>query len=679
MGHSQAVEYAVIGMFFIFMLVTGFVFRRFVKDSSDYFRGGCRGTWWLVGSSVFMISFTAWTFTAAAGVAFSAGITVSVIFFANTFGYIVNALVTAPIFRQMRATTFPEVIRERFDTATQQFYVWMGVVPGILMTGLVLLSTAVFTAAVFGFNLHGLIIVIGVVVLIYSTVGGSWSAMATDFLQTLILMPLALLITILSLNVIGGFSGIFSEIKNQNLEKMLSFVAETPEFKHTGGWIAAMFLFVFLSYNSLGSSTKYFACKDGREARKAAALAAILMLLGSLLWFIPPIVARLKFAAIVNAQNVPKPAETAYAIISIHLLPRGLSGLIVVAMFSATMSSICAQLNSFAAIITQDVYKPFVRPGGTSRELLVVGQIASAIMGVLIIAAALALSKTKGKGLFEYMMLFGSLFSTPMIIPMFLTLFVRKSPVRAAIISICSALVFSYMGWRYKWSYERSVFTIVSAGVIAFFFAILIEKAQLWPAFAGIYACAIFSVLGRLIGLSYEPDIFTFLSAGTLAFILSLPVARSRVMSALAALTAALLFPILGWRFGWRGEPIFLQALSSGAIAICLTLILRPLWRHDVKEYEARVAGFYKKMHTKVDFEKEVGRATDVSQLRILGYVAICMGVFIALLVILPNPLRGRLQIFFLAAADIFFGLVMLSVANIREKKRRALENVRPA
>ncbi|MBN1901629.1 hypothetical protein JW926_09935 [Candidatus Sumerlaeota bacterium] len=558
-------EYLVISMYLIFMLLTGLAFRRLIRNFSDYFRSGCRATWWLVGASVFMSAFSAWTFTGAAGVAYASGISVAIIFLANSFGYLVNFLFTAPYFRRMRAITFPEVIRQRFDTQTQQFYVWVGVIPGILTAGLTLLGVAIFTSAVFGFNLQITIVVLGMVVLMYSTIGGKWSVMATDFIQTLILMPMALLVSYLSLRYIGGFSELIAEIKRQNLPDLIHFVDRAPKSQFTSGWIVAMFCYVFISYNSMGASSKFYACKDERGARKAAALAFFLMLFGSFIWFIPPIVARLKFSAIVNAQALTKPAESAFAVISMHLLPKGLSGLIVVAMFSATMSSLDTMLNGHAAIISQDVYIPYFRPKASQREIFIVGEIASIVVGFLIISSALYFSTQKDNSLFEYMMKFGSLLGTPMIVPMFMAFFIKKAPRWSAVFSICCAFVFSYLSYRNEWSYEKTVFTNLTAGVVSF-------------------------------------------------------------------------------------------------------LLTTFFWKFSSAEYPKKVEAFYRKLRTPVDFEKEVGKPNDALQLKIVGYVVFSISAFIFLLLLVPNPLSGRLQILFIGCVILFLSFVMMAAAHSAKK-----------
>jgi solute:Na+ symporter, SSS family len=574
------VEYLVIGMYFIFMMFTGLAFRKFIHNFSDYFRSGCRGTWWLVGGSIFMASFSAWTFTGAAGVAYTSGITVAVIFLANTAGYLINWLITAPLFRQMRATTFPEVIGERFDPLTAQFYVWISVIPGLLMSALTLLGVAVFTSAIFGFNINVLIIVLGIIVILYSLVAGTWSVMATDFLQALILLPMALLITVLSLQLVGGVSGLLEMLRERQLDNMLSLVDSSPGSKFSPSWAAAMVLFVLITYNSMGSALKYFSCKDGREARWAAGLAGLLMLLGAVLWFIPPMVARLQFSHLIESgqitENISQPAEASYAIIALQVLPGGLVGLIVVSMFSATITSLDTQLNQFAAMMTQDVYKPLFRMRHVSeKEMLIVGQIASVVVGVFIIFISLMMSRQSGKGLFDYMLTFGSLFGTPMVVPMFLVFFLKKTPSWSALFSVCCAAVFSFLGWRGGWSYERSVFTIFAVGAVSF------------------------------------------------------------------ALTSL-------------------------------------FWRYCSKTYQERVAGFYRKMYTPVDFEKEIGQANDAFQLRLVGYVALAIAGFIVLLSLLPNELSGRLQILSIAGMIGVFALAMIFAPRLNQWRTSRRSGTRP-
>ena len=86
------IEYLVIVAYLMLIIVVGFVFKRFSANTDDYFKGGSKGTWWLVGSSAFMSAFSAWTFTGAAGIAYESGFSAMFIFIGNALGFFVNFL-----------------------------------------------------------------------------------------------------------------------------------------------------------------------------------------------------------------------------------------------------------------------------------------------------------------------------------------------------------------------------------------------------------------------------------------------------------------------------------------------------------------------------------------------------------------------------------------------------------
>ena len=228
---ETSVEYVVIGCYLAVLVGVGMVFRRFNENVSDYFRNGCKGTWWLVGSSAFMTAFSAWTFSGAAGAAYEAGWSVLVIYLANSVGFAINGLFLAKWFRQIRAITGPEVIRLRFGISTQQFYAWMSFVMQTLYSSLHLLGLAIFCSAVFGYKIEQVIVVVGAVVLLYSLIGGSWAVTATDFLQTLILIPITILVGVLCLVKLGGVGALFQGIQDMGLSSAYGVFNHLTSFR----------------------------------------------------------------------------------------------------------------------------------------------------------------------------------------------------------------------------------------------------------------------------------------------------------------------------------------------------------------------------------------------------------------------------------------------------------------
>lgn len=569
MSSLQPVESATIGAYLLLMLAVGWVFRRFNRDVNDYFRCGSRGTWWAVGMSAFMNSFSAWTFTGAAGVAYQAGWTASIIFISNAAGFFLNFLFTGAWFRQLRVTTGPEVVRMRFGPATQQFYAALNMVAGLLHGGVQLFGLAIFCSQVFGLPVQLVIVVIGVVVLIYASVGGNWAALATDFLQGLILLPVTVLIAWLALAKVGGLSGFHHLVEARGLTKDFALAKHPGRFAagaFTWGWISAMMLKNTITWNTMGSAVRFFSVKDGREARRASLLCTILMLLGCCLWFFPPMVARLVYSNEVNAAGLGKPAEAAYAVASVHLLPSGLIGLMVVAMFSATMSTMDLALTRNAAVAIKDVYPALCRLFGRAPmaepRLFRFSHYVSTLFGALVIGLALCYANRTSTGVFEIMINIGAYLSTPLVVPMFLGLFIRCVPHYAAFVSagaglLCSLLqlLSGSLGWA-KWSFQATVWTNFGVGAAVF------------------------------------------------------------------GLTA----------FGWRAA---------------------------TPAYRQQVADFFRRMHTPVDFEREVGGATDLRQFLLFGGFTMAAGLLVCLLMPFSGSERGAGEVAAVGVPLLVIGLLM--------------------
>ena len=119
-------DYLVIGLYFLLILGIGVVFSRMAsKSTSDYFRGGGRMLWWMVGSAAFMAQFSAVTFTGAAGKAFADGFAICAVYIGNTFAFFCAWAFFAHRFRQMRVDTPTEAIKGRFGPKNEQYFSWM--------------------------------------------------------------------------------------------------------------------------------------------------------------------------------------------------------------------------------------------------------------------------------------------------------------------------------------------------------------------------------------------------------------------------------------------------------------------------------------------------------------------------------------------------------------------------
>jgi SSS family solute:Na+ symporter len=418
----------VVVFYFAFQFSLGLIFRAFSKDASDYFRAGGSMLWWLVGASAFMTQFSAWTFTGAAGKAYVDGMLVAAIFLGNAIGYLGNALVTAHRFRRMRVITAIDGVRDRFGPVNEQVFTWVQVPVSVIYAGIWLNGLAIVCAGFFNVPPTTTIWVVGAVVVFMTVAGGSWAVVASDFMQTVLLMAITLVTCFLALTHpdVGGITGLIEKLPESHFK---FWEAEDATFVYV--WIFAAFVIQSFKLNNMFDAYRYLCVKEDSHAKKASLMAAVLMFIGPIVWFIPPMAAR-----VIQPEGLEsifpnlgdKAYEGAFVYIGMVTMPVGMVGLLLCALFAATISSMDTGLNRNAGILIKNFYHPILRQAASAKELLVAGKIATLFLGIIVIAAALMIRAIKEFDLFEIMILFGSLVSIPLATSLVWGLFIKSAP-----------------------------------------------------------------------------------------------------------------------------------------------------------------------------------------------------------------------------------------------------------
>ncbi len=428
-------EYITLCAYFILLIVIGAVFARFNNNLSDFVRGGARATWWMVGTSMLMAGISAFTFTGNASAIYEAGPSAIIIYGANILGFIMGATFLGRWWRQSRAHTSGDLVRARFGLGAEQTFVVTGVILNPLQAAIQLWALAVFVSAVFGIPVIWMIIVIGLITLAYSTTGGMWGVMATDVIQGVIMYGMTMVMGVLCIMDVGGVGAFIENYQEMVAEGSFTFVKEEGQFandRYTGLWILMAFIMQILSQIHLGAANKFLAAKDGNTASKASWFCMGLMALGVAVWFIPPMVARFLYADEVMAMAVGDPATTSYAVVAKHVLPNGLLGVMIAAMFSATMSSMDWGLNTTTGILVNNFILPIRRWRGKAKlsdlfQLRLCRSITVAL-GFLIIAMSIGLSNQSRFAMFDSYMVLSSVLAVPLTLPLVVGIFIRKMP-----------------------------------------------------------------------------------------------------------------------------------------------------------------------------------------------------------------------------------------------------------
>jgi len=422
-------DYLVIAIYFVLILAIGVVFSRMAsKSTSDYFRGGGRMLWWMVGATAFMAQFSAVTFTGAAGKAFADGFAIVAVYIGNTFAFFCGWAYFSHRFRQMRVDTPTEAIRGRFGPQNELFFSWALIVFSFLNAGVWLNALGVFTSAVFDADMSVTIISIGMTVLFVSVLSGAWGVVASDFVQTLVVAVVSIACAVVALvmvdgpvNLVKNFPGGFLIGPNMNYPLILfgTFIFFLPK--------------QVITMMNLHDSFRWLNAKDSFNARKAALLAMTLMGVGSIIWFIPPWAAATLYpdAAADYSQLGNKAADAVYLVFARNAMPIGTVGLLMAGLFAASMSSMDSALNKNAGIFIRSIYQPFLAKRNRHTEdkkLLRISQLVSFISGLGVIAAALYFASLKKLSLFELMMSVSTMVQVPMMVPLVVGIVVKKTP-----------------------------------------------------------------------------------------------------------------------------------------------------------------------------------------------------------------------------------------------------------
>jgi len=390
-------DYIVLIAYVAGVFVIGGLFGGKIKTSRDMFAAGGTSPWWVSGLSGFMTMFSAGTFVVWGGIAYKHGaVAISI-----SLCYGVSALFVgwfiAGKWNKTGVTTAAEFIKLRFGKAALQFYTWSGMTYKLISVGVALYSVAVLLSALVtlpegapfrdpatgNLALNWAVFIFGGIVVVYTVVGGLWAVLMTDVLQFIVLTLAVTIVAPMMLGHadVGGISG---------------FLAKSPDgfLSPTSGdftWIfmmAWMAIHVFIIGGEWAFVQRFLCVPTEKDARKSSWLFGIMYLVSPVLWMLPPMIYRL-----INPEADPKEA---YILACREVLPPGVVGLMLAAMFSATASMVDSQLNVFSGVLTRDFYRNMFRPDSSEESLVGVGRIITTVLGLVLIAMAIAVPHLGG-------------------------------------------------------------------------------------------------------------------------------------------------------------------------------------------------------------------------------------------------------------------------------------------
>lgn len=634
-----AVDYVVIGIYLILMLGIGVYFSRFMKGGKDFFIGGNLIPWWVSGISLYMTMFSAWTFTGGASFVYHTS-WFGLLYFA-TWGisFLIGFLMSAKRWRRTRITSPVEYIETRFNRPTHLFFsVYLSLAmlywPAHHLASLSkICAPTLFPGSMAAIDV--MIVVVGIIIMLYTFLGGLWAVCITDVVQFLFLIAVCVVL-IPAIFLSGDFSSMGDLLQRIPPLTFHHVLPDSTMFDH---WYLLGLIASNIFGNSVGDKAqRYYSVRDEKEAMKVGWLTFALFSTAPFLFGIPPLVGKVLWPDISMLDyfaGVTKPDENIFIAVVLRYMPAGIVGFFLSAMMAASMSSMSGVWNTVSSIVSIDIYKNRFKPSASDKETLWIGRVSVFAFAVLAILLALIIIH-RDYGVFSFSTIFFGLTGIPSAIPMLLGIMTKKISRWSAMASVMAGVLMASLA-RFVLQYSLGQQFLITVAITLLFIVIS-------------------NPLGRLYNVRRTYALVFSVLLSSVLYVFSL-IANNNPGLSPGNLTATV--HAGGVEFLLSAH--FWLMLSTVAYFV-LSYIFAALFGRDVSSSQAEVTAFFEKLDTPVDVVKEVisAGARESNIFPLVGWMSVGVGA-VSLLVLIAPVARTNIGINLgISGLLLVFGLGMI-------------------
>lgn len=428
------IDFVIIAVYLIAVFAVGLYFYKKNVTKDDYYVGGRSLSPWHVGISVVATDVGGGFSIGLGGLGFLMGLSGSWLLFTGLVGAWLSAVLIIPklklLDKKHNFMTFPDFLRFRYNNKVALFAAivagigYLGFTGGQILAGAKLASGTLFADLPIGLDpKYFSLIVIAIIILIYTALGGLKAVIYTDTVQWIILLFGLIFVAIpLTLIDLGGIESMFeqlppefSSLTNVSFLQIVNwFVTIIPI------WFIAMTLY-----------QRMYALKDVKDTKKAWYIAGlfeypIMAFTGVFLGM----AARIYFPEAEPEMGLPRLIK--------EVLPIGLQGLIIAAYFSAIMSTADSCLIASSGNFLSDIYEKYINKNASQKKLMQVSQIATFVIGVIAFVIAASFEMVLDVILHAYSFMVAAL-----LVPTLFAYFRKDNSSLAALVSMILGGVFT--------------------------------------------------------------------------------------------------------------------------------------------------------------------------------------------------------------------------------------------
>ena len=400
-----ALDWSVIGFYFLASLLVGLYFRRRAGSSTgSFFLSGRQASWWLAGTSMVATTFASDTPLAVTGLVVKYGIAGNWVWWSFVFSGMMTVFFFARLWRRAEVVTDVELAELRYSGKPAAFLrgfraLYFGILMASLIMGWVNLAMSKILSTTLGITKLHAVLACMLITAVYASLSGLWGVLWTDLFQFVLMMGMVVILSFYSVQAVGGMGALKTKLAEMDVAREAagggsgSILSFFPDLGST--WMPLTAFFVFVAVNWWASwypgaepggggyvAQRIFCAKDEKHS------------LWATLWFNvahyalrpwPWILTAL--AAVILYPDLPDP-EVGYIRMATDYLPAAFRGLMLAAFLAAYMSTISTQLNWASSYFVNDFYRRFLAARRSERHYVVVSRLAT--VGMMMLGAGVS-------------------------------------------------------------------------------------------------------------------------------------------------------------------------------------------------------------------------------------------------------------------------------------------------
>jgi SSS family solute:Na+ symporter len=393
----STIDTIIVVFYFALVLAIGFYLRNRAKTGEDFFMAGRGMTAWVAGLSFLSANLGALELMGWAGSAYQYGILATHWYWIGAIpAMLFLALVMMPFYYISKTHSVPGYLKLRFgEPARAVSAVSFGFMT-VLMSGVNMFAMAKVLQIVLGWNINVSIWLSAGTVAVYVALGGLRSAIFNEVLQFFLIWAGVMLIPILGLHEVGGWSNLKIEIAHRASEQYVHLWSGLGSFTgnpmgiHWTGIVFGLGAVISMGYWTTDFLVvqRILAAKDIRSAEMAPIIGAGFKMMVPFIVILPGLLG----LAVLPMKLVPESVATAAGAHSYNdvlplMLARycgpGLLGLGITALIAGFMSGMAGNVTAFTTVWTYDIYRPLINSKGTDHHYVNMGRWTT-VVGVLV-------------------------------------------------------------------------------------------------------------------------------------------------------------------------------------------------------------------------------------------------------------------------------------------------------